>query len=38
VVILMLGAGVISVRQAWAAPRITAREDGYDLPLLRPQS
>ncbi len=38
IVVLMLGAGVFSVRQAWAAPRITAREDSYDLPLLRPQS
>ncbi len=38
IVVLMLVAGFVSVRQAWGTPRITAREDSYDMPLLRPQS
>jgi len=35
VVVLMLGAGVVSVRRAWADPRVSTREFGHDLPLLQ---
>jgi carbon starvation protein len=38
IVVLMVGAGLVSARQALGTPRATTREDGYDLPLLRPQS
>jgi carbon starvation protein len=35
VVVLMLGAGVVSVRRAWADPRVSTREFGHELPLLQ---
>jgi carbon starvation protein len=35
VVVLMLGAGVVSVRRALADPRVTTREFGHELPLLQ---
>jgi carbon starvation protein len=35
VVVLMLGAGLVSVRRALADPRITTREFGHELPLLQ---
>ncbi len=38
VVVLMLGAGLVSIRRALADPRITAREFGHDMPMLRPQT
>jgi carbon starvation protein len=35
VVVTMLGAGVLACWRAAATPRVTAREDAHDLPLLR---
>jgi carbon starvation protein len=35
VVVLMLGAGVVSIRRAWVDPRVSTREIGHDLPLLQ---
>jgi carbon starvation protein len=35
VVVLMLAAGVVSVRRALADPRVSTREFGHDLPLLQ---
>jgi carbon starvation protein len=35
VVVLMLGAGVVSVRRALADPRVSTREFGHELPLLQ---
>ena len=35
VVVLMLGAGVVAARRAFANPRVTTQEFSHELPLLQ---